>query len=168
MEQSAGKNFFVKYWNGEIPLWKSFWLIYIPIMCCCIYCCNYSVNDLYVNYNKVYVLPMIIFLHKRYGEYPLFLIFLQTFNTMGLWKSATNYNQNHQKIWGAIIHTLIVFYIIIFIKIIFDAHDYSIDYIQEKVISIDKSIDKLDISGKVRYELDDKFDPKYIPKYRPM
>ena len=31
MEQSTGKNFFVKYWNGEILLWKSFWLITLPV-----------------------------------------------------------------------------------------------------------------------------------------
>ncbi len=104
MEQSAGKNFFVKYWNGEIPLWKSFWLINPP----------FNILD-----NRIIdYLTFVEDLQARLGLSIVFII-VSVLQTVGLWQSATNYQKdiNKNQIWAIL--TKIYIIMVVFSTIIF-------------------------------------------------
>ena len=79
-----------KYYNGEISLGKSYWLIAVP--------------------------SGIIF-RTLETETSLLFSFIGLFISIGLWRSATNYQKNlkigERKYWGSIVQVLVIVNIII-------------------------------------------------------
>lgn len=91
-------NLLKKYWNGEIMLWKSYWIV------------GFLVTILVVGLLTVSVKII----------HPIFVLILLTcytvFLMVGLWRSATKYNTFHtgmRRIWGWLVKAGIIYSVVI-------------------------------------------------------
>ena len=108
------KNLYIKFWNGNVPLWKSYWLVG-ELLNALVILVIVNIEIRIFQNNLINILPFLSFNNFSLIS-KIILIFWSIFITVGIWRAAEKYKGNI--IW--IILTLIFLsYRIFTLRIIF-------------------------------------------------